>query len=187
MVVTEKAALELFCWNVAGTYVVHVDDGYPADLNELGQYLAPDSQMQFERIAHTVEESLLDPTLKACNAGNLTRWQRVSRIWVVGSAAAAIPRMIDVLQQERMLIEEGLHSYAFRFNHPRDAPCNLTSSELEVLEQIAAGLSDAEVAECLKLSQTAVHKRASRVCRKLGARNRVSAVVAALQLGLLEL
>lgn len=63
----------------------------------------------------------------------------------------------------------------------------LTRRELEVLRQIAFGLSDKEVAYRLHISPTTVHKYAARVYAKLGARNRVMAVVTALRQGLVQL
>ena len=63
----------------------------------------------------------------------------------------------------------------------------LTRRELEVLQHIAFGLSDKEVAFRLRVSPPTVHKFAGRVYAKLSARNRVEAVVIALRLGLLQL
>jgi DNA-binding NarL/FixJ family response regulator len=63
----------------------------------------------------------------------------------------------------------------------------LTHRELEVLQHIAFGLSDKEVAFRLRVSPPTVHKFAGRVYAKLGARNRVEAVVIALRQGLLQL
>lgn len=63
----------------------------------------------------------------------------------------------------------------------------LTQRELEVLQHIAFGLSDREVGYRLHISPTTVHKYAGRVYAKLGARNRVGAVVTALRAGLLQL
>jgi DNA-binding NarL/FixJ family response regulator len=59
----------------------------------------------------------------------------------------------------------------------------LTHRELEVLQHIAFGLSDKEVAFRLRVSPPTVHKFAGRVNAKLGARNRVEAVVIALPTG----
>jgi DNA-binding NarL/FixJ family response regulator len=63
----------------------------------------------------------------------------------------------------------------------------LTKRELEVLRHIAFGLSDKEVAYRLHVSPTTVHKYAGSLYAKLGARNRVEAVVIALRQGLLHL
>ena len=52
-----------------------------------------------------------------------------------------------------------------------------------MLQHIAFGLSDKEVAFRLRVSPPTVHKFAGRVNAKLGARNRVEAVVIALPTG----
>jgi DNA-binding NarL/FixJ family response regulator len=61
----------------------------------------------------------------------------------------------------------------------------LTMREREVLELVAAGLTNAEIAAELELSPNTVKEHASSMFRKLGARNRADAVQRAQRLGVL--
>ena len=63
---------------------------------------------------------------------------------------------------------------------------DLTDREREVLIQMARGLSNAELAETLFISENTVKTHVKRVITKLGARDRVQAVVMAYEGGLMD-
>jgi DNA-binding NarL/FixJ family response regulator len=61
----------------------------------------------------------------------------------------------------------------------------ISKRELLVLQQVAAGRSNKQIARLLEISQKTVRNHMSRIFHKLGARNRTEAVMNAMRLGLL--
>jgi len=62
----------------------------------------------------------------------------------------------------------------------------LSSRELHVLKQVAAGLSNKQIARRLGISEKTVRNHLTRVFSKLGATNRTEAVVSAMRTGLVS-
>jgi DNA-binding NarL/FixJ family response regulator len=86
-----------------------------------------------------------------------------------------------VLEVVAWITNQGFGSLA-----PSAFPDGLTPREAEVLSLIAAGLSNAEIAERLVISEGTVKSHINRLLAKIGARDRAQAVAYAYQHGLVS-
>ena len=91
-------------------------------------------------------------------------------------------RVIETAREALVDLEEYLAGTTRRRFEPR-LTRRLTEREREVLELLADGLTTAEVAERLSLSQHAVRSRVKAALGKLGARNREHAIAIAIREG----
>jgi DNA-binding NarL/FixJ family response regulator len=103
--------------------------------------------------------------------------QLVAGIRVVAEGEALLAPSIT-----RRLIQEFASAAPTPAEPPRGLD-ELTARELEVFKLLARGLSNAEIAEELVVSETTVKTHVARVLMKLGLRDRVQAVVLAYESG----
>jgi two-component system nitrate/nitrite response regulator NarL len=97
--------------------------------------------------------------------------------------AADGPELIDILRRvhraERLAADTAARS-------PRTGRwCGLTSREYEILRRVAMGETNAEIAGAVGLTCNTVKTYFQRILEKLGARNRIEALIHASEIGLL--
>jgi len=86
----------------------------------------------------------------------------------------------------RRLLDRFAHALPDPAKRTPEPLAELTEREIEVLTLLSSGLSNAELAERLFVSETTVKTHVSSILRKLGLRDRVQAVVLAYQAGLVR-
>jgi DNA-binding NarL/FixJ family response regulator len=106
--------------------------------------------------------------------------QLVDAIRVVAAGDALLAPSVT-----RRLLDRFAHSLPDRGPAPASLS-NLTEREVEVLRSLANGLSNAELAEHLFVSEATVKTHVSNLLRKLGVRDRVQAVILAYDAGLVH-
>lgn len=99
-------------------------------------------------------------------------------------AVASLPKQLPTaaIAQAVRRVAEGARVFAKAAPPPA---VRLSKRELDVLQHVASGLSNPEVAAMLNLSRHTVKQHTSAVYRKLGVRNRAQAASRAQELGLL--
>ena len=122
---------------------------------------------------HADEASILE-ALQAGARGYLTKDAGIAEISRAIQAAAAHQGLLDPLVQTRLL--EAARAGARPAPPPSALPDDLTPREAEVLSLIAKGLSNAEIAAKLVVSEATVKTHINHVFAKTGARDRAQAV-----------
>ena len=87
--------------------------------------------------------------------------------------------------RETIVVKEVRVTEPFTLNEPRLRELGITRRELEILELIARGLSNREIAEKLFVSENTVKTHSSRLFDKLSARRRTQAVQLGKEFGLI--
>jgi DNA-binding NarL/FixJ family response regulator len=112
---------------------------------------------------------------------DVTARQLVDGVRVVASGEALLAPTVT-----RRLLERFAPTLPGRDEPAPPALESLTERELEILTLLASGLSNAELGAKLYLSEPTIKTHLSSIFRKLGVRDRVQAVIAAFDAGLVE-
>jgi LuxR family maltose regulon positive regulatory protein len=172
-----------------------------------------EAMTRLERLLQTAEaQGRTDITIEAQILKALAQWQRGDRIEAATSLERAlrlaepegyVRRFVDYgLPMARLLQETRARSVMPDYVERLLAACNadpdfgdtatrvlpepLTAREGEVLELLAAGLTNPEIAEQLVISAQTVKKHAGNIYGKLGVHTRTEAVTRARELSLLD-
>lgn len=89
-------------------------------------------------------------------------------------------------KKEVVIVKEVPTSQPFVLNEERQKDLGITKRELEILELIAQGLSNREIAEKLFVSENTVKTHSSRLFDKLSAKRRTQAVQIGKEMGLIR-
>jgi DNA-binding NarL/FixJ family response regulator len=121
------------------------------------------------------DDDSLFPALQAGARGYLTKDASAEEIEHAIRALVAGQTHLDPAVQQR-LVRAALDTQHGGTAEPPTLPDSLTPREAEVLKLIAAGLSNAEIAETLVVSAATVKTHVNRIFYKTGARDRAQAV-----------
>jgi DNA-binding NarL/FixJ family response regulator len=121
------------------------------------------------------DDQSLFPALQAGARGYLTKDASAEEIEQAIRALAAGRTHLDPAIQQR-LVAAVLEAQQRRAASAESLPDDLSPREIEVLKLIAAGLSNAEIAVALFLSNATVKTHINRIFSKTGARDRAQAV-----------
>ena len=122
---------------------------------------------------HADEASIID-ALQAGARGYLTKDAGIAEITRAVHAAANHQTLLDPVVHSQLIAS--MSSGPRPAPPPASLPDDLTAREAEVLSLIARGMSNAEIASALVVSQATVKTHINHVFAKIGARDRAQAV-----------
>jgi DNA-binding NarL/FixJ family response regulator len=130
------------------------------------------------------DDDSLFPALRAGARGYLTKDASAEEIEQAVRAVAAGRTHLDPAVQQRLVAALVEAEPAARVRPGGALPDELTPREAEVLKLIAAGLSNAEIAAALVVSDATVKTHVNHIFSKTGARDRAQAVRYAYERGI---
>ena len=131
-----------------------------------------------------LDEYIID-ALRAGASGFLLKDAPTAEVVAAVRAVAAGDAVLSASVTRQLLDQVGRRLPAAVSRTP-SALAGLTEREREVLRLLAAGLSNAEIAEALVVSDATVKTHVSHLLGKLGLRDRVQAVIYAYETGLIS-
>jgi DNA-binding NarL/FixJ family response regulator len=131
-----------------------------------------------------LDEYIID-ALRAGASGFLLKDAPTAEVVAAVRAVAAGDAVLSATVTRRLLDQVGRRLPAAVSRAPADL-ASLTDREAEVLRLLAAGLSNAEIAAALFVSEATVKTHVSHLLGKLGLRDRVQAVIYAYETGLIS-
>jgi DNA-binding NarL/FixJ family response regulator len=140
-------------------------------------------QIEIVVLTTYADDASIFGALQAGARGYLTKDAGAAEIARAVQAAAAGQTLLDPAIQQRLLVAASA-GRPDSTPPPASLPDELTPREAEVLRLIAAGLSNAEIADRLVVSEATVKTHVNHLFAKTGARDRAQAVHYAYQHGL---
>jgi DNA-binding NarL/FixJ family response regulator len=131
-----------------------------------------------------LDEYILD-ALRAGASGFLLKDAPTQEVIAAVRAVAAGDAVLSATVT-RQLLDQVARRLPAPITREPDAADALTAREQEVLRMLATGLTNAEIAEALTVSEPTVKTHVSHILSKLGLRDRVQAVIYAYETGLIS-
>jgi two-component system response regulator DesR len=178
MLLARRTWVESYCAVATGEEAAEVAAREEPDVALVGAIVGYDSGAQITRELHEVSPHTR-VLLMAMGGGVTARAARTAGAY--GYVPKHWPAQ-DIANAARMV---GLGMTVFAADEDGDATL-LTERERQVLDMIAVGATNREIAERLFLSPHTVKDHTSALYRKIGARNRAQAILRAQRLGILD-